>query len=399
MDGEPKNNLKSITLLSGWNSIVFDFLGMACGGIGAFHPNRTVKWVFFFVAVVIFAAMLCIRFGQRSDETIARLIKAIEILMITAMLILIAITFIQLVSSDGTDNESFFDDLFPTQEPIPPVTPTPIPTISNPSGKIAAGDNFSLLLKSDKTVTTYGKVEGIDTSDWENIVQIAAYKDHAVGLCESGRVVVTAANWNEYKVGNWSGIIQVAACDDAVIGVTKYGIVLLEGPCLSNVLECSKWENVDRIIAAAEHVVALTKNGKLLVAANKDFGQTNVTHIQTAIAGAASNRLTFLVLKGGTVKAIGDPFYDEGQVSGWSDIIAVTGGDMFTIGLKSDGTLRSTGDNEHGQRNVGDWTKMIAVCAGKDHTIGLCEDGSVLATGLGTSGQCDIDGESYWAGN
>lgn len=389
---------KKASLIIGSSSLIVTIIAANVGALDILRDNIWFRWIFIAITIYILYLITKIFISAKNSEGTTKIYKRFN-----TCCVVVAVLFIVLAVVGNAKTTLTQVDITSlgigriTPSAIP--TPTPIPTIYDPSGKIAAGDNFSLLLRSDKTVSTFCTAEEIDTSNWENIIQIAAYQNHAIGLCEGGRVVVTAANRDEYDVGDWSGITQVAACKDGVIGVTKDGRVLLEGPCRNRLLECTRWENVDRIIAAGEHIVALKKNGKLLAVADREYGQTSVSQIQTASAGAAANRLTFLVLKEGLVEALGDPWYDEDQVSDWSDIVAVAGGDMFTIGLKKDGTLRSVGDNEDGQRNVGNWTDVVAVCAGKNHTIGLRKDGTVLATGLGTSGQCGIHGESYWVGN
>ena len=48
---------------------------------------------------------------------------------------------------------------------------------------------------------------------------------------------------------------------------------------------------------------------------------------------------------------------DDGQcdVSGWTDIIAVSAGSYNTVGLKSDGTVVAAGSNENNRSNVTGW--------------------------------------------
>ena len=279
-------------------------------------------------------------------------------------------------------------------------TPTPVPSVPSPSVKIAAGDNFSLLLKSDKTVSTYGRAEKIDTSDWENIVQIAAYKDHAVGLREDGSVVVTGASPDEYNVSGWREIIQVAACDEGVIGVMESGLVLLEGPCSNCLLDCGKWEDVDQIVGAGELIVAQMKNKDLMtVNEYKIEDKLHSDQYRRVVSGAAVNNWIVFVFDDGSIKTIGDGKEVEDVVSSWTDMKQVAGGNGFAVGLKNDGTVHKAGDSPKNPLDVTNWSDMVAVCAGGNHAIGLRADGTVFATGDNSDKQCDIVGESYWAGN
>ena len=94
----------------------------------------------------------------------------------------------------------------------------------------------------------------------------------------------------------------------------------------------------------------------------------------------------------GTVVAVGDN--DEGQcnVSGWTDIVAISCGDVHTVGLKSDGTVVAVGDNEDGQCDVSGWENIVSVSTGFYHTVGLKSDGTVVAVGNNNDGQCDVSG-------
>ena len=87
---------------------------------------------------------------------------------------------------------------------------------------------------------------------------------------------------------------------------------------------------------------------------------------------------------------------NEDGVTGWTDIIDISGGDEHTVGLRSDGRVVCSGKNDKGQCNVKDWENVVAIVAGQFHTVGLCADGSLVATGQNHSGECNVSGVSYW---
>lgn len=93
----------------------------------------------------------------------------------------------------------------------------------------------------------------------------------------------------------------------------------------------------------------------------------------------------------GTTLAVGFNQYGQCDVSGWTDIIAVSAGGCFTVGLRPDGTVVSTGANEDGQCNVHDWKNIVAVSTGEYHTVGLKSDGTVVATGWNQYNQCNVE--------
>ena len=84
----------------------------------------------------------------------------------------------------------------------------------------------------------------------------------------------------------------------------------------------------------------------------------------------------------GTVKAEGDNLFGECDVSGWTEIQAVSCGNWHTVGLKKDGTLVACGSNVNGQCNVSNIAgKVSVVSCGRYHTAILLENGRVIIKG------------------
>lgn len=108
-------------------------------------------------------------------------------------------------------------------------------------------------------------------------------------------------------------------------------------------------------------------------------------------AGIATGYFHTVGLKSdGTVVATGDNESGQCDVSGWTDITAVSAGGYHTVGLKSDGTVVATGYDGSGQCDVSGWTNITAVSAGRYHTVALKSDGTVVATGYNDDGRCDV---------
>ncbi len=92
--------------------------------------------------------------------------------------------------------------------------------------------------------------------------------------------------------------------------------------------------------------------------------------------------------------AVGTNYCGKCDVSGWTDIVAVSSGWQHTVGLKSDGTVVATKltdkDCDYGQCNVSDWTDIVTISAGFSHTVGLKSDGTVVVVGGNEDGQCIV---------
>ena len=83
----------------------------------------------------------------------------------------------------------------------------------------------------------------------------------------------------------------------------------------------------------------------------------------------------------GTVVWTGKNKNGQCNVSGWTDIVALSTGGYHTVGLRADGTVVATGENRNGQCNVSGWTDIVAITTGGFSTIGLKADGTVVAVG------------------
>lgn len=101
---------------------------------------------------------------------------------------------------------------------------------------------------------------------------------------------------------------------------------------------------------------------------------------------AAGKAHTAALKTDGTVIAVGDN--DDGQcdVSGWTDVVAISAGSYYTVGLKADGTVVAVGNNKNSQCDVSNWTDIVAISAAYNHTVGLKTDGTVVTAGV----QCDV---------
>lgn len=101
---------------------------------------------------------------------------------------------------------------------------------------------------------------------------------------------------------------------------------------------------------------------------------------------AAGKAHTAALKTDGTVIAVGDN--DDGQcdVSGWTDVVAISAGSYYTVGLKADGTVVAVGNNKNSQCDVSNWIDIVAISAAYNHTVGLKTDGTVVAAGV----QCDV---------
>ena len=252
---------------------------------------------------------------------------------------------------------------------------------------------------------------------------------HTVGLRSDG--TACAVGWNEYRqceVSDWTGLTAIAAGGQATLGLLADGTVIAAGNGEYGQCEVSGWTDITAVSVGSFHAVGLLADGTAVstkyTAAKKgrpdqeeddgqpdgedgeelrpvplredgsavnvdcnDAGQCEVSGWTELTAVSAGAFHTVGLRADGTVLATrftGNPAYDFGQceVSGWTDVVAVAAGKLHTVALRADGTVAAVGANVHGQCELSDWTDMVAVSAGDGYTVGLRADGTVSARGV-----------------
>lgn len=146
------------------------------------------------------------------------------------------------------------------------------------------------------------------------------------------------------------------------------------------------------IAAGTDYTLAIAKNGSVIALGQNDFKQGNTSDWKNVIDIDAGWMHSAGLLADGTVVANGANASGQCNVSGWSNITDVDVGWLHTVAVRSDGTVLAKGDNQYGQCDVYSWTDIIAVSAGFTHTVGLKADGTLVAVGKNSDGECDVSG-------
>jgi alpha-tubulin suppressor-like RCC1 family protein len=233
---------------------------------------------------------------------------------------------------------------------------------------IAAGDDFSLALRTDGTVVAWGANDGGQTNapaDLTNAVAISANFRHAVAVRSNG----TISLWGVWWHGADYSLYQPSDLTNAVFAA-----------------------------AGASHDLAVRSNGT--VTAWSPFGSTPYTTIPTNVVSptslAAGYSHSVAVSSSGAVVAWGEnlsiPFgWNVTNVpAGLSNVMSVAAGDYHTLALKANGTVTAWGAGQTigpyfadlGQSIVPTGlSNIVAVAASGYHSLALRADGSVVAWG------------------
>ena len=146
----------------------------------------------------------------------------------------------------------------------------------------------------------------------------------------------------------------------------------------------AQWERVAKrktIDVSGSYAIGLKTDGTVVWTGKNKNGQCNVSGWTDIVALSAGYYHTVGLRADGTVVATGENKNGRCNVSGWTDIVAITADDCYTIGLKADGTVVAVGANYAIPRGVLDWTDIVAVDVYGERVVGLKTDGTVVLAG------------------
>ena len=280
---------------------------------------------------------------------------------------------------------------------------------------VAAGHSHSIALKKDNTVwatgrNTYGQLGDGTTTDKDHFGFVQVFHD------------ATAV-----AAGGWHSMLLTAAGDVWVTGWNSHGQLGDDEIFGSSHSFSSIWRHVLRdakaIAAGHLHSIVLKQDGIVWAAGRNDHGQLGdwsrldkSTFVASegpdgravyAIAVAAGGYHTLALTKDGRVLVAGWNMYGQhGDIrmdrdtfqQVFTDVKAIAAGTRHSMILVVDDSLWATGCNEHGQLGDGStedrfgFTKVIpdgveAIAAGGYHSMVLKKDGSIWATGANEFGQ------------
>jgi alpha-tubulin suppressor-like RCC1 family protein len=253
--------------------------------------------------------------------------------------------------------------------------PVQVPGLSGMTA-VAAGNNFSVALKNDGTVWTWGyngfgqlgngtngagtdsniPVQVSETSGLSNVIGIAAGYDHTIALMNSGGGIVWT--WGH----NFNGQLGNGTQTDSNVPV--------------------------QVVGGLNNIMAIAAGNAFTVALQ------NVRFDSQVYAWGSNNSGQ---LGDGNIKDTWGPVYVSGLSS--TGAIGIAAGYDHAVAMKTDGTVWAWGGNSNGQLGNGTTNGSVtpvqvtemsgaeAVAAGEKDTVTLRIDGTVWAWGYNFYGQ------------
>lgn len=240
-------------------------------------------------------------------------------------------------------------------------SPTQVGALSGVTADVAAGDLYTLVLKTDGTVwgfgengagnlgdgTTTGRVSPVQATGLTDVVDLAAGSMHSLALKSDGTVWAFGAN-DVGQLGDGTNTMRLTA------------------------VQVSALTDVVAIAAAGSHSLALKSDGTVWTFGANGQGQ----------------------LGDGTTTSRNAPV----QVTGLTGVVAIAAGGGHSLALKADGTVWAFGANTYGQLGDGSLTAsavpvemaitdVAAIAAGVEHSVLMKADGTLWGVGYSAGGR------------
>ena len=215
--------------------------------------------------------------------------------------------------------------------------------------KVKEGEGFTAILNEDGTVTTSGisRYEK-EISSWNNMKDIAAGKNHLVGLDTFGKV---------YCVGD-----------------NSYGQCEIAGT-----------KNIKKIFATANGTICMDNDGNISYCGTF-IGSSNIRSYSNILDIASSEDILTILEDDGTLVVFSKDNSNYLLAESWSDIVDVACGNDFVVGLDSFGRVHIEIENETIEKEVNNWSNIIAIDAGNNYLIAF--DGNyIYGVGKNSYGQ------------
>ena len=302
-----------------------------------------------------------------------------------------------------------------------------LPTLTDEAKEnigVAAGNNFTAVLKADGTVWTWGnnncgqlgngeilnaatyeltQVIGVGgEGHLENIKQIAVGTNEVYALTKDGKVIAWGRN-NYAQLGR--GATGNSGTPEYVL--TQVDITDEEG---NKTTQDVPLENIKQITAGERHALAIDNNGNVWAWGLNHVGQLGLNVISTTSSNP-NYKKAYAVKMQKEVEVTDEEGNITTKTVNLDNVKQVSAGNDFSVILTNDGKVYCTGIGTSGQignnaavnvmipTQVQGLEDVEKIDAGGSHTLALKNDGTVWAWGLNRYGQLGINTASTTSSN
>jgi hypothetical protein len=249
---------------------------------------------------------------------------------------------------------------------------TDVPDVSGWTNIIAVSSNrYDVAgLRSDGTVLCSDS--RLDVSGLKNIIQIDYNAEsrvdgdvgqHLVGLTSSQTVVAVGTNqYGDCNTSEWSNIVDVAAGFYHTVGLRSDGTVVACGNNQQGQCNVAEWKDIIDVAAARYATYGLTADGKILIAGQYEDFVPEVPHWDGVVAiiagneGGSARDFVIGICRDGTIKTNREGYVEERDFGVFSNVQAVAASSWgYTVCVDRNGVVKQIGYDVEGTRNVSNW--------------------------------------------
>ena len=181
---------------------------------------------------------------------------------------------------------------------------------------------------------------GEEVKRYDDVCQISLNKLNMVLLKKDGQIVFEGDRYYaQNKLDGLQNVSHVTALPNCTGIVYQDGTVEIRGASPLRE-EIQQWQNVCSLVGGAQHVAALTNDGKVLQAGKPD---ETVSQWEGVKVLSAVNNDTVALHKNGRVSYDGYDAEKRMAVSQWHDITDIAADSQYIVGLGKDKTIRLAG--------------------------------------------------------
>lgn len=240
------------------------------------------------------------------------------------------------------------------------------------------GNVFALTTNGKVLVSLQKETENYSNSkiakDWTNIVAIKVSNEYLFGLKENGTVLserykekqemdlIAREKNREIDTSSWQQIVQIQPCLGGIVGLKEDGTLVQSGVDSSAIIKISEWKDIVQLTGARWFLIGLKEDGTLVATGDNNNNILNIENEKDVIALSSNYYYAehfALLTKNRVVKAIGDNQHGQCETASFDNIASLYAGDSYTIGVTKEKKVVIKGEyKDDYYKGVSAWTGL-----------------------------------------
>ena len=222
-------------------------------------------------------------------------------------------------------------------------------------------------------------------ADSSTAVKVKEGEGFTAILNEDGTVTTSGISRYEKEISSWSYIRDIAAGKNHLVGLDSFGKVYCVGDNSYGQCDISGTKNIKKIFTTANGTICMDNDGNISYSGTF-IGSSNIISYSNIIDVDSSEDILTILENDGTLVVYAKDNSNYLLAESWSDIVDVACGNDFVAGLDSFGRVHIEIENETIEKEVNSWANIIAIDAGNNYLIGF--DGKrIYGVGKNSYGQ------------